>query len=176
MPGSKKAALRVRGTEDRNAQIADGGEPAPPTDHGGAGEDVALQETPTALPQPHKKPPKPVLEWRQLGLQQDFKSASQVGQTLIEQSLLESSAVLAPTVTAPIAMRKTAPTAQTTVTTAPGALDPVVTMIPEPASATKDDPPPWVTLLSLADFDNDEIEAMNQERQVVTDFSVILVF
>ncbi|EDQ98706.1 uncharacterized protein LACBIDRAFT_335717 [Laccaria bicolor S238N-H82] len=134
-------ALRVRGTEDRNAQIANGGEPAPPADHGGA--DCVLM-------QPSKT-------------RSRMETAGVTAR--VEQSLLESSAASAPTVAVPIATRKTAPTAQTTVTTAPGALDPVVTMIPEPASATKDDPPPRVTLLSLADFDNDEIEAMNQELE-----------
>ena len=67
----------------------------------------------------------------------------------------------------PIATRKIAAVAQATVADAPGALNPVVPTIPESASATNvmDDPPRRLTLLSLADFDNDDIEAMNQELE-----------
>ena len=51
------------------------------------------------------------------------------------------------------------------VTDAPSALNPVVPTVPEPASATDvmDEPPARLTLLSLADFDNDDIQAMNRE-------------
>ena len=52
-------------------------------------------------------------------------------------------------------------------TNTPSALNPVVPTVPEPASTTNvmDEPPTQLTLLSLADFDNDDIQAMNQELQ-----------